>query len=720
MTFSHDAMLINVVKEAIGAAAGKPLGLPASPTAAAAEEAAEADKPSVLRCSLKQQFKQRLEATVTELGDAEAAAAEREWWQGSSAAASTAAAAAASRTAAVRMVAPPGAGSSDGDGCSSSIPAVDFCSNPLDSSFWWSWYPDESWADAAAVADEAAAEALQTQAGQAAGPHTPTKQQKAGEGHHLAAASVQHHQQGQRERVFTMRGAIGGGNQQQQDKEAEEEEGIVPGMPAAGAAAAAAAAGPPPRVVAAAARSLALAAFAPAAAQPQQQPQQQRKQAPSKKPAAAAAAVVDADASKPSLADRIEAAVKAVTTYTLCLAEARRQKLLVRPPSPTLARLALGELALRVELEQQRQTALLLKAGITRSELMVGNSAATDKVSGVHINTQGVECAVCGCDLSLAAVVSSEEPGRAVCPAHAADLDGPRASAWCLLRYPPGYLDQLIATGLKVIPGAAEAVEAARRRQSWVAAGRFYGGAVLHKAVNAPVVEAPSGIIPAIKQEQQQEAAAAAVAAVVVKHEPAAAGEGVHDQQQQWKEQVPVIEVKLLGRLYDPNALSKRLFEDLEVSGGESSQSMGWDDEGDAEELADADGVDFAEQLQPQQQGAVVIKQQQQAQQRQQAEGDSGGDASSGDYWQEEAEAEDAFGFYTFGAGGGESEGEGDDTDDDFRPADARRRKRQRLTSAAAAGAAKRRAGEVAVKVEQQQEGGEGTSGAASPDVVAA
>jgi hypothetical protein len=715
MTFSHDAMLINVVKEAIDAAAGRPFALPAPHSAAAAAEeaeAAEAEKPAVLRCSLKQQFKQRLGATVTELGDAEAAAAEREWWQQGSTAAAAAAAAGGAGAQALRMVAPPGVGDSDGDGCSSVVPAVDFCSNPLDSSFWWAWYPEESWADAAAVADQASSEALRKQSGQEGsqqGEQTPAKQQKAGDGHHLAAASVQHHQQGQRERVFTMRGAVGVGNQQQQQQEGSEDEGgeMVPGMPAAGSAAAAAAAGPPPRVVAAAARSFAVAAFAHT---DRKSAQQQRKQAPSKK-AGSAAATVGIDASRPSVAERVEAAVKAITTYTLCLAEARRQKLLVRPPSSTLARLALGELALRVELEQQRQTALMLKAGIARSELMVGNSAATDKGSGLHINTQGVECAVCGCDLSLAAVVSSEDPGRAVCPAHADDLDGPRSSTWLLLRYPPGYLDQLVATGTKVIPGAAEAIEAARRRQSWVAAGRFYGGAVLRKSVEAPAAAAAGGIIPVIDQERQQALVAAAVAAV--KQEPATAGaEGV--QEQQWKQQVPVLEVKLLGRLYDPNALSKKLFEDLEGSGGDSSsQSMGWDD--DEEDLLDADGRDFAEQ----QQGAADAgsKQQQGAadagskQQQRQLEGESGGDASSEDWWQGEGGTQ-----FEADVAGSDGEGaEGNDADDDFRP-DARRRKRRR--PAAAAEANKRRSCEVLVKVEQHAR--EGNSVGASPDVLAA
>jgi hypothetical protein len=740
MTFSHDAMLINVVKEAIDAAAGKPLALPAPPSAAAAADALaiaaddtadDAERPAALRCSLKEQFKQHLAATVTELGDAEAAAAEREWWpQGRGAAtAAFGGAGVAPNGPGVRMVAPPVAGGSDGSdgwgGSSGAVPAVDFCKTPLDSSFWWAWYPEESWADAAAVAEEAAAEGLQRQAGQQQdSAHTPTKQQRVGEGHHLAAASVQHHNQGQRERVFTMRGATGGnsmrgavcGDQQQQEdgsSEDEEEGGITPGVPAAGAAAAAAAAGPPPRVVAAAARSFAVAAFAPAASEPL------RKQPPGKKAAAIPAAEPPA---RPSVAERIEKAVKAITTYTLCLAEARRQRLLVQPPSPELARLALGELGLRVELEQTRQAALLLKSGLSRCELMVGNSAATDAVSGVHTNTQGVECAVCGCDLSLAAVVSSEEPGRAVCPAHAADLDGPRSSAWALLRYPPGYLDRLVATGLKVIPGAAEAVQAARNRQSWVAAGRFFGGAVLSKRASGGlgrlVAAAAGGVIPVIDQAQQRDAAAAATAIVAAtvdaKQDPASAAAAGAGPRQEWKQQVPVIEVKLRGRLYDPNALSKRLFEDLDKPGGadSSSQSWGWDD-GDDYEGADGD---FAEQpvsgvvSASQQQGAVGKLQRQQPQQQQQGEADgreSGGDASSGDHWEDEVAAEDGFGFYSFGQGGEGSDEDAHDTDDDFRPAGARGRKRRRPASAAA--------GSRKVKVEQQ----DGGSAAPSPDAVA-
>lgn len=719
MTFSHDAMLINVVKEAIDAAAGKPLALPAPPAAAAAEEQAfqsAEERPAVLHCSLKQQFSRQLDATVAELSEAEAAAAGRQWWPQGDTQQQGAGAPAAGAVGSVKLVGPPGCGSSSSS--SSRVPAVDFSSTPLDSSFWWAWYPDECWDDAAAVADEAAAEALRgNQQQQPQEPHTPSKQQqRLGEGHHLAAASAQHHQQGQRERVFTMRGAIGGGNQRQQGDEEEELE-ITPGVPAAGAAAAAAAAGPPPRVVAAAARGLAVAAFAPAAAKPP--PAQQRKPASSKKNAAAAAAAAAAvaaaaaaEASRLSPAECIEAAVKAVTTYTLCMAEARRQKLLVVPPSVELARLALGELALRVELEQQRQTALQLKAGIARTQLMVGTSAATDPVSGVHTNTQGVECAVCGCDLSLAAVVSTEEPGRAVCPAHAGDLDGPRSSAWLLLRYAPGHLDQLIATGLKLIPGAAAAIDAARRRQSWVAAGRFYGGAVLRKPVEA-----------AAPAEQQQEAAAAAEAvAELVRQEPAAAvaaaGPGLQDQpQQQWQEQVPVIEVKLLGRLYDPKALSSKLFEDIEGGSGESSsQSRGWDDADGDEDFYDAgDTADQQQRAAGDEQAAAAAG----AGHQQQAavDGDSGGDASSGSWWQEELDAEDAFGFYTFGAEGkSEDEGaQGDDTDDDFRPSSMRGRKRRRGGAAAAAGGGRKRsrAAGVAGKLEEQAMANEGTSAAA-------
>jgi hypothetical protein len=717
MTFSHDAMLINVVKEAVDAAAGKPLALPAPPSAAVAVAAAAdaaAGKPAALRCGLKQAFKQRLDATVAELDEAEAAAAQREWWQkGSTAAASTAAAPAAG---AVRMVGPMGS-----SGCScSSIPAVDFCTTPLDSSFWWAWYPDETWADAAAVADEEAAEALRTQPGpvgeqqQQPEPVTPSKQQqKAGEGHHLAPASVQHHPQGQRERVFTMRGAAGGSKQQQDgDADTEDDGGIIPGVPAAGAAAAAAAAGPPPRVVAAAARSLAVATFAPAAARPQQQ-QQGKQAAPSKKPSSAqqaAAAVGSEVAHRPSVADRLEAAVKAITTYTLCMAEARRQKLLVRPPSTQLARLALGELALRLELEHQRQAAVLLQAGIARTELMIGNSAATDPGSGVHTNTQGVECAVCGCDLSLAAVVSSGEPGRAVCPTHAGELDGPRTSCWLLLRYPPGYLDSLIATGLKVIPGAAAAVLAARNRQSWVAAGRFFGGTVLRKSVEAPAAAAAGGVVAVIKKEQTQEAAAAAalVAAVVdSKQDPAAAAQ--EGQQQQYKAQVPVIPVKLLGRLYDPDMLSKKLFEDLDGSGADSSsQSVGWDDADDYDDDAFGGVDDYAEQQQApqqqqQQQGVAGTKQQQQ---QQQPEGESGGDASSGSVWQEDGEQ---------GAGGYALGEDSLESDDEFNPSAIRSRKRPQTVQPTVARKRKAVVPVVPVKVEEGSVDAAAAAPAAAP-----
>jgi len=117
------------------------------------------------------------------------------------------------------------------------------------------------------------------------------------------------------------------------------------------------------------------------------------------------------------------------------LADNRRASLLVQPPKEGLAGAAVGELALRLELEQQRQKALMLQAGISNVGLMQGTAAGVDSLSGLHVNTQGVECATCGCDLSLAAVISHADPGRAVCPAHYADLDGLRSERQLLLRW---------------------------------------------------------------------------------------------------------------------------------------------------------------------------------------------------------------------------------------------------------------------------------------------
>jgi hypothetical protein len=204
---------------------------------------------------------------------------------------------------------------------------------------------------------------------------------------------------------------------------------------------------------------------------------------------------------------------------------------------------------------------------------------------------------------------------------------------------------------------------------------------VLQKSVEAPAAATAGGVVAVIKKEQQQEAAAAAalVAAVVdSKQDPAAAAQEGHKQQ--YKAQVPVIPVKLLGRLYDPDMLSKKLFEDLDGSGADSSsQSMGWDDGDDYEDDAIGPADDSAEQQQPsapqqQLQGVAGVTkqpppQQQQRQRQQQAEGESGGDVSSGSVWQDDGE-QDAAGF---AMAGGSVE-----SDDEFNPSAMRSRKRPR------------------------------------------
>lgn len=496
MTFSHDAMLINVVRDAtITAAAAK--ALPASDDSD--EQQQQQDQaallPPVLQSAgskgLKGAFAADLDAVQHQLLSAEAVAAEQKYKQQQQQQ-SLDDASAGVATGEVRLVAPAAAAAAGGTGARSL--AVLLSTSLLDTQAWLDILPEQAWAEAAAVADEAAALIAAEQQQQEAGDKslqqqvTPPKQQ--GQEHHLAAASQQHHS-GQRERVFTMRG------------------GSAP-QPAATAAAADSS----EDLIAKTAKGLAAAVF--------------RRKKPKAVPGSSfSASWVDVQG---------EAAVAAITDYILFLADSRRQRMLVVPPSAELARLAAGELALRIELESQRQKALMLKAGVSRVSLMQGTSAAVSSVTGVHINTKGVECATCGCDLSLAAVVSESEPGRAVCPEHYTDLDGTRSECYLLLRYMPGQLEQLLAKAVQLIPGAKEAVRTARARKSWVAAGRFMGSTVLQKPADT-----------------------AAAAVVVVKQEPA---EKPVEQQQQQEEAVAV---KLLGRLYDPAELDRKLFVDLDA-----------------------------------------------------------------------------------------------------------------------------------------------------------
>jgi hypothetical protein len=401
--------------------------------------------------------------------------------------------------------------------------AVLLSNSLLDSKAWLEILPEEAWAEAAAITDEAAAliaaeqrqQQQTSQEQQQPGQDATPQQQQQGQGqeHHLAAASQQHHG-GQRERVFTMRG------------------GSCPKPAADTTAAAAGANSSSEPLLARTARGLAAAAFA-------------RKKPKLFAPAAGNSSSVNAAAWTDA---QEEAAVAAITEYILSLADVRRQRLLIEPPSEQLARLAVGELALRLELESLRQKALMLTAGLTRVSLMQGTAVATHPVTGVHINTKGVECATCGCDLSLAAVVSKSDAGRAVCPEHYTDLDGNRSDCYLLLRYMPGQLEQLLAKAVQLIPGAKEAVQAARARKSWVAAGRFMGSTVLHKTVKAAENTAV-----AVKQEQLE----------------------IEVEQQEQQQLLPlpqVVAVKLLGKLYDPSELNSKLFEDLDVLSVEGSE----------------------------------------------------------------------------------------------------------------------------------------------------
>jgi hypothetical protein len=217
------------------------------------------------------------------------------------------------------------------------------------------------------------------------------------------------------------------------------------------------------------------------------------------------------------------------------------------------------------------------------------------------------------------------------------------------------------------------------------------GGAVLQKpAESAAGVEKQE---PGEVQQQQ-------VAAVAVKQEP-----GVEQQQQQQQQgmelqrqrpQQPVMEVKMLGRLYDPAEIDRKLFEDLDdLDSSEEEfeeddsllllpapQQQGLGGEGDLEAEDDAAAAVKAASKQHQQQGEADGSDGE-------AEGASGGDQSSGSWWQDELDGmEDAFGFYTFAVADADSDDEGalEGSDDDFRPRRSGCRKRRRHGGAAGVG----------------------------------
>ncbi|KAF6266335.1 JmjC-domain-containing protein [Scenedesmus sp. NREL 46B-D3] len=202
----------------------------------------------------------------------------------------------------------------------------------------------------------------------------------------------------------------------------------------------------------------------------------------------------------------------------------------VQAAEPRLAALAAGELALRLEVEGQRQAALALQAGVTRTALMQGGAADYDPATGVHVNTQGVECAACGCDLSLAAVVSEDDPGRAGLPRAHRGPGRQQELRVLLLRYAPGQLEALLAAAVRLVPGARQAVR--RRAAPGVGGrGRFMGGAVLQRPAEAEAPAASAAVAAAaVKREQdaEQQQQQRQSAAVVVKQKPA-----VVQQQQQ-------------------------------------------------------------------------------------------------------------------------------------------------------------------------------------------
>lgn len=73
-------------------------------------------------------------------------------------------------------------------------------------------------------------------------------------------------------------------------------------------------------------------------------------------------------------------------------------------------------------------------------------------------------CGVCCTDLWLSAVVSSEAPGQAVCPEHAAALSAAPDSCTLLFRHSVEELQRLLFEAAALFPGCADDIRAAQQR----------------------------------------------------------------------------------------------------------------------------------------------------------------------------------------------------------------------------------------------------------------
>ncbi|WIA33162.1 hypothetical protein OEZ86_006310 [Tetradesmus obliquus] len=123
---------------------------------------------------------------------------------------------------------------------------------------------------------------------------------------------------------------------------------------------------------------------------------------------------------------------------------------------------AAGELVLRIEEEQGRQQAALL-FGVGREQRMHGSPQLQD-AAGCHTDTAGCVCELCQCDLWLSAVVSSEAPGRTVCPEHAAALAATPASCSLLFRHSIVELQRLVFEAAVLFPAVEGYIKAAQQR----------------------------------------------------------------------------------------------------------------------------------------------------------------------------------------------------------------------------------------------------------------